>query len=144
MRSKTPRLTLITTIVASAVVLTACQSTTNPTQGSFIASRGTNSCCIAHCGFVNFNNNGAGYSFQKGQTVTIQLSLSLSMSPLLDTSTYCVRWRYGGLPNQSGCAAAASSTTHGFTAPAAARYAFSAYIKNDCPANGTRYFIVAR
>ena len=114
---------------------------TNRTQGSFTSSSGSNTCCGTNCGFINFNNGGLGFSLTSGQTMTIQLSLSPTMSPLLDTSTWCARWRYGPQTNQTGCFTVISSTDERFTAPATAKYTVTVYIKNNCPPNGTLYYM---
>lgn len=114
---------------------------TNETQGSFTSSQGTNACCGTNCGFVNFNNSGLGFSLNAGQTFTIQLSLNASMSPLIDTMNWCARWRYGGQANQTGCFSVISSTQEQFTAPVTAKYAITVYIKNNCPPNGTTYYM---
>jgi hypothetical protein len=113
---------------------------TNPTTGTFTTSQGTGSCCN-YCGWINFQNGGQGFPLNAGQTVTIQLSLSSTMSPLIDTSNYCARWRYGGKTNQTGCFTVISSTQEQFTAPVTATYAITVYIKNNCPPNGTLYYM---
>jgi hypothetical protein len=113
---------------------------TNETQGGFTTSQGKTTCCN-YCGLINFQNGGQGFPLNAGQTLTIQLSLSSTMAPLIDTSTYCARWRYGGQTNQSGCFSVVSSTQEGFTAPATATYVITVYIKNGCPPSGTLYYM---
>jgi hypothetical protein len=114
---------------------------TNESPGPFTGGSGQNTCCPSYCGYINFNNSGYGFSVPAGSTFTIQLSQSSSMSPLIDTSQYCARWRYGGGTNQSGCFTTISSTQMQFTAPATALYTVTVYLKSNCPPTGTVYYL---
>lgn len=114
---------------------------TNLDNGGIATGSGSNSCCPSYCGYINFNNSGYGFSVPAGSTLTIQLSQSSSMSPLLSTSQYCARWRYGGGTNQSGCFTVINSTQMQFTAPATAQYTVTVYLKSNCPPTGTVYYL---
>lgn len=113
---------------------------TNETQGSVITGQGTGNCCN-YCGLINFQNAPQGFPLNANQTMTIQLSLNSTMTPLIDTSTYCARWRYGGKTNQTGCFTVISPNDERFTAPVTATYAITVYIKNGCPPSGTLYYM---
>jgi hypothetical protein len=116
-------------------VTTVMALSTNQSQGSFMSRAGGTNCCSS-CGYINFYNSGAGWPLTGGVTVTVPLSRFSTMSPLIDPSAYCVWYRYGGQPNEAGCFSGSS-----FTPPVTGTYVFTVYIKTDCPANGTPYYL---
>ena len=106
-------------------------SSTNQSQGSFISSAGGTNCCSS-CGYIPFYT---AWPLTGGVEATVPLSRSSTMYPLVDPSTYCVWYRYGGLPTQTGCFTGSS-----FTPPVTGTYFFTVYIRTACPANGTQYY----
>jgi hypothetical protein len=98
-------------------------------------------CCTPICGYINYNNGGAGFSLASGQAMTIQLSPNSSGTPLINTALYCAQWRYGGQANQAGCFTNLSSTQERFVAPVTKPYAITVYIKSGCAPQGTLYYL---
>jgi hypothetical protein len=146
------RMTGLAVVAGVAIALTACMnqatfiqsptpvmstSSTNQTQGSGLTrANGTN--CCSSCGYIPFYNSGVGWQLTGGLTVTVPLSRSSTFYPLVDPSTYCVWYRYGGQPNEAGCFSGSS-----FTPPVTGTYVFTVYIKTGCPPNGTLYYLDA-
>ncbi len=114
-----------------------------PEQGSLRPSTvGSNACANPICGFVNFNNYGAGYRPITGHMQGIMTLTSDSGGQnVIPTSSYEAQWRYGGGATQCGCFTNLSSSQKTFTAPVIAAYAFTVYIKSGCPPSGTPYYL---
>ena len=133
-----------TRLAALVVAPMMLMSSTNPPPlgGSLRPSTiSSNVCCSSICGFINFNNNGNGYVLSKDQKFTMALTSDSAGINVINTSLYCAQWRYGGQSNQAGCLADISTTQKQFTAPVAATYAITVYIKSDCPPSGTTYYL---
>jgi hypothetical protein len=105
------------------------------------STAGSNLCCNPICGLVNFQNSGQLYFFTQGQTVTLKLTSDSGGLYYISTLLYEVQWIYGGIPFQTGCCTTFSQRFKQFIAPAAGPYAFTVYIKNNCPAQGTPYWL---
>jgi hypothetical protein len=108
---------------------------TNVSQGTMTISPGGTTCCPS-CGYINFYNSNVGWPLTGGVIVMVRLSLSPAMSPLIDPSEYCVRYRYGGGANQAGC-----FTGSTFTPPVTGTYFFTVYRRTGCPASGTLHYL---
>jgi hypothetical protein len=95
------------------------------------------SACGSHCGFVVFNNNGAGFMPDCVQaTITVRIN-----GQAVATSQYEVLWRYGSL--RKGCALNLSSTQKQYANVSGKKYNYTVYFKPGyCPPAGTEVEIL--
>jgi hypothetical protein len=134
------RTRLAALVVSPSMLL---QSTNPPPQPGLPnpTTTTTSPCCANVCAFINFNNNGTGYVLSQSQKFIMKLTSDPAGLNVINTSSYCAQWRYGGQSNQAGCLIDRSSAEKQFIAPVAARYIITIYLKSPCPPSGTVYYL---
>ena len=126
----------------SASLIVAATITTAVPEPSILRSSAakSNLCAATICGYLNFNNLGAGYKSPDNVKVKCVAKLTTTAGAVVNTSDYELLWRSSA--SDFNCCTNLSTTQKSVVVSSSKTYAFTAYLKSGCVLGSTCYLTV--